>query len=316
MDAPAYHIPVLATASLEGLGIGNDAGGTFVDATFGGGGHTQLMLDALSQDGHVYGMDQDADARDNLPDDGRFTLIPENFRYMRNFLRQEGVRHVNGILGDLGVSSHQFDTGSRGFSTRFEGPLDMRMNQSQPVSAADVIATYTATDLTRVFRQYGELKRPDKAAYAIESARKVAPIERTSQLKDCLRSLAPRGKENQYFAQVFQALRIEVNDELGALQAMLLSSIELLEEGGRLAIISYHSLEDRMVKHFMRSGNFEDNIHRDFKGQALCPFNLLSRKAIVASGEEQERNPRARSARLRVAQRTGLTNEQIKSATA
>jgi 16S rRNA (cytosine1402-N4)-methyltransferase len=192
----------------------------------------------------------------------------------------------------------------------------MRMNQSQPISAAEVIATYTVSDLTRVFRQYGELKRPDKAAYAIESARKVNPIERTSQLKDCLSSLAPRGKENQYFAQVFQALRIEVNDELGALQAMLLSSIELLEEGGRLAIISYHSLEDRMVKHFMRSGNFEDAIHRDFKGQALCPFNLLSRKAIVADSGEQERNPRARSARLRVAQRTALSTEQIKAATA
>ena len=316
MDATAYHIPVLATASLEGLGIGSNASGKFVDATFGGGGHTRLMLDALGQAGHVYGMDQDSDAHKNAPEDKRFTLIPENFRYMRNFLRQEGVRSVNGILGDLGVSSHQFDTGSRGFSTRFEGPLDMRMNQSQPVSAAEVIATYTVSDLTRIFRQYGELKRPDKAAYAIESARKANPIKRTGQLKDCLSNLAPRGKENQYFAQVFQALRIEVNDELGALQAMLLSSIELLEEVGRLAIISYHSLEDRMVKHFMRSGNFEDTIHRDFKGQALCPFNLLSRKAIVADSAEQERNPRARSARLRIAQRTGLSPEQIKSATA
>lgn len=316
MDATAYHIPVLASASLEGLGIGSNAGGIFVDATFGGGGHTRLMLDALSNNGQVFGMDQDADAHHNVPNDDRFTLIPENFRYMRNFLRQEGVRHVDGILGDLGVSSHQFDTGSRGFSTRFEGPLDMRMNQSQPVSAAEVVGTYSVAELTRVFRQYGELKRPDKAAYAIEAARKESPIQQTSQLMAVLNFLAPRGKENQYFAQVFQALRIEVNDELGALQAMLLSSIELLEEGGRLAIISYHSLEDRMVKHFMRSGNFEDTIHRDFKGQALCPFDLLSRKAIIADSEEQERNPRARSARLRIAQRTAFTTEQIKSATA
>ena len=231
MDAAAYHIPVLAPASLEGLGVGSKQGGVFVDATFGGGGHTRLMLDALNADGHIYGMDQDSDVHENVPQDQRFTLLPENFRYMRNFLRQEGVRYVDGILADLGVSSHQFDTGSRGFSIRFEGPLDMRMNQSQPISAADVVGSYTVAELTRVFRQYGELKRPDKAAYAIESARKDAPITRTNELIAALSTLAPRGKENQYFAQVFQALRIEVNDELGALQAMLLSSIELLQEG-------------------------------------------------------------------------------------
>ena len=316
MDAAAYHIPVLAPASLEGLGVGSKQGGVFVDATFGGGGHTRMMLDALNADGHIYGMDQDNDVLDNVPQDERFTLLPENFRYMRNFLRQEGVRHVDGILADLGVSSHQFDTGSRGFSIRFEGPLDMRMNQSQQVSAADVVGSYTVPELTRVFRQYGEIKRPDKAAYAIESARKEAPITRTNELIAALSTLAPRGKENQYFAQVFQALRIEVNDELGALQAMLLSSVELLQEGGRLAIISYHSLEDRLVKHFMRSGNFDDNIPRDFKGQALCPFHLLSRKAIIADSEEQDCNPRARSARLRIAERTALTSEQIKQATA
>lgn len=316
MDAAAYHIPVLAPASLNGLGIYNKQDGVFVDATFGGGGHTRQILEALDANGRIYGMDQDADARDNIPPDERFALIPENFRHMRNFLRQEGVRHVDGILADLGVSSHQFDTGERGFSIRYDGPLDMRMNQSQPISATEVIGTYTVPELTRVFRQYGELKRPDKAAYAIEAARKEAPIERTQQLIQALNRQAPRGKENQYFAQVFQALRIEVNDELGALQAMLLSSIELLEEGGRLAIISYHSLEDRMVKHFMRSGNFEDTIHRDFKGKALCPFNLLSRKAIVADNDEQATNPRARSARLRIAERTALSTEDIQMAIA
>lgn len=316
MDTAAYHIPVLASASLEGLGIGGKQAGTFVDATFGGGGHTKLMLAELNDEGHVFGMDHDSDARDNMPQDDRFTLIPENFRYMRNFLRQEGVRHVDGILADLGVSSHQFDTGSRGFSIRFEGPLDMRMNQSQPNSAADVVGSYSVAELTRVFRQYGELKRPDKAAYALESARKEAPITRTTQLIDALSALAPRSKENQYFAQVFQALRIEVNDELGALKAMLTSSIELLPEGGRLAIISYHSLEDRMVKHFMRSGNFDDVIPRDFKGQAMCPFHLLSRKAIIADEAEQERNPRARSARLRIAERTALSSHDIEMATA
>ncbi|MDA0302919.1 MAG: 16S rRNA (cytosine(1402)-N(4))-methyltransferase RsmH [Bacteroidetes bacterium] len=307
MSSSAYHIPVLPEASLTGLGIGTRQHGLFVDATFGGGGHTRLMLDRLDDRSSIYGFDQDPDALANVPEDARFQLIPENFRFMRNFLRLAGVRKVDGILADLGVSSHQFDQAERGFSIRGEAPLDMRMNPKEGKSAADLIADCSPVELTRIFRQYGEIKRPDKAAYAVESARQAQRIHTTRQLMDALVGQAPRGRENKFFAQVFQALRIEVNDEMGALRTLLESSLDLLPEGGRLVVISYHSLEDRLVKHFMRSGNFEDALQRDFKGQLLAPFDVLSRKAIVAEDEEIEANPRARSARLRVAQRTGYS---------
>tara|TARA_B110000503_G_C7121488_1_gene402716 strand:+ start:486 stop:1442 length:957 start_codon:yes stop_codon:yes gene_type:complete len=315
MSASTYHIPVLPEASLTGLGIGTQQHGVFVDATFGGGGHTQLMLDRLDEGSRIYGFDQDPDALANVPQDTRFELIPENFRFIRNFLRLAGVRTVDGILADLGVSSHQFDQAERGFSIRGEAPLDMRMNPKEGKSAADLIANCSPIELTRIFRQYGEINRPDKAAYAVERARQSQRIHTTRQLMDALVGQAPRGRENKFFAQVFQALRIEVNDEMGALRTLLESSIELLPEGGRLVVISYHSLEDRLVKHFMRSGNFEDAMQRDFKGQLLAPFEPISRKAIVAEANEIEANPRSRSARLRIAQRTGFSPEADSSNT-
>ena len=313
MNPGTYHVPVLADASIAGIGAPQLPSGIYVDATFGGGGHSRLILEALDTDGQLYGFDQDADAHANALTDERFTLIPENFRHARNFLRLNGVRRIDGLLADLGVSSHQFDEGARGFSTRFDAPLDMRMNQRDGLSAADIAASYTVEDLTRIFRLYGELKRPDKVAHAIARAREDQRIARTGDLMEATRHLAPKGKENQFHAQVFQAFRIEVNDEMGALKALLESTIHLMEEGGRLAVISYHSLEDRLVKHFMRSGNFEDNIKRDLKGAALCPFAPLNRKAIVADEDEQARNPRSRSARLRVATRTALSLDEINS---
>ncbi|MAI23783.1 MAG: 16S rRNA (cytosine(1402)-N(4))-methyltransferase [Crocinitomicaceae bacterium] len=313
MNPGTYHVPVLADASISGIGAAELPSGIYVDATFGGGGHSRLILEALDSNGQLFGFDQDADAHANALPDERFTLIPENFRHTRNFLRLNGVRRIDGLLADLGVSSHQFDEGTRGFSIRFDAPLDMRMNQYDGLSAADIAATYTVKDLTRIFRLYGELKRPDKVAHAIAHFREDQRIARTGDLMEATKHLAPSGKENQFHAQVFQAFRIEVNDELGALKALLESSIHLMEEGGRLAVISYHSLEDRLVKHFMRSGNFEDDIKRDLKGATLCPFAPLNRKAIVADKEEQVRNPRSRSARLRVATRTALSLDEINS---
>ena len=311
MNPGAYHVPVLADASIAGIGASKLPSGIYVDATFGGGGHSRMILDQLDANGRLFGFDQDADAHANALDDERFTLIPENFRHARNFLRLHGVRRVDGLLADLGVSSHQFDEGARGFSTRFDAPLDMRMNQMEGLSAAELVASYTPQELTRIFRLYGELKRPDKVAYALAQAREERQIARTRDLIQATEHLAPRGKENQFHAQVFQAIRIEVNDELGALKALLESTIHLMEAGGKLAIISYHSLEDRLVKHFMRSGNFEDDVKRDLKGAALCPFAPVTRKAMVAEESEQERNPRSRSARLRVATRTALSLDEI-----
>lgn len=313
MNPGTYHVPVLANASIAGIGALQLPSGIYVDATFGGGGHSRLILDSLDGNGRLFGFDQDDDAHANALTDERFTLIPENFRHARNFLRLNGVRRIDGLLADLGVSSHQFDEGARGFSTRFDAPLDMRMNQRERLSAADIAATYTVEDLTRIFRLYGELKRPDKVAHAIARVREDRRIARTGDLMEATQHLAPRGKENQFHAQVFQAFRIEVNDELGALKALLESTIHLMEQGGRLAIISYHSLEDRLVKHFMRSGNFEDDVKRDLKGATLCPFAPLNRKAVVADKEEQARNPRSRSARLRVATRTALSLDEINS---
>tara|TARA_B100000963_G_C22602037_1_gene660696 strand:+ start:1122 stop:2072 length:951 start_codon:yes stop_codon:yes gene_type:complete len=313
MNPGTYHVPVLAEASVAGIGAPELPNGIYVDATFGGGGHSRLILDAMDSNGRLFGFDQDADAQDNAIADERFTLIPENFRYARNFLRLNGVRRIDGLLADLGVSSHQFDEGTRGFSTRFDAPLDMRMNQRSKLSAADITATYTVKDLTRIFQLYGELKRPHKVAHAIALSRENQCISRTGDLIQAIKHLAPNGKENQFHAQVFQALRIEVNDELGALKSLLESTIHLMQAGGRLAIISYHSLEDRLVKHFMRSGNFDDNIKRDFKGTALCPFTPLKRKAVVANDKERADNPRSRSARLRMAIRTALSPEDINS---
>lgn len=303
----AYHVPVLLDASIEALRLG-DGSGAWMDATFGGGGHSRVILENLNETGVLFGFDQDPDAVANTLDDKRFTLVEANFRYAKQFLSLHGVENPKGILADLGVSSHQFDTADRGFSLRMDGPLDMRMNPEIGISAAEVIDEYTWEELMVVLRMYGEVNRPDRVAREIMAAHNASPIITTEDLVQVLSKMAPGGRENKFYAQIFQALRIEVNDELAALKELLEQSSKLLKPGGRLVVISYHSLEDRLVKHFMRSGNFEDNIEKDIKGQIHAPFAPISRKAIVASPEEVMNNPRARSARLRVAERTEYQN--------
>ena len=306
MTNTSYHVPVLLDASIEALNLG-DGGGLWMDATFGGGGHSRLIVSKLNKDGKLFGFDQDPDAVANSIDDSRFTLIESNFRYAKQFLSLHEATSLNGILADLGVSSHQFDTAERGFSLRMDGPLDMRMNRESGISAAELIKESTWEELMAVLRMYGEVNRPDRLARAIKAASEISPINTTEDLIKVVSKHAPLGRENKYYAQVFQALRIEVNDELNALRDFLEQATQLLKPGGRLAIISYHSLEDRLVKHFMRSGNFEDKIEKDLKGQTLAPFKQVYRKAIVATPEEVMENPRARSARLRVAERTTFT---------
>ena len=303
----AYHVPVLLDASIEALRLG-DGSGAWMDATFGGGGHSKVILENLNEKGVLFGFDQDPDAVANTLDDKRFTLVEANFRYAKQFLSLHGVENPNGILADLGVSSHQFDTAERGFSLRMDGPLDMRMNPEIGISAAEVIDEYTWEELMVVLRMYGEVNRPDRVAREIVAAHHAEPIKTTEDLVKVLSKMAPGGRENKFYAQIFQALRIEVNDELAALKELLEQSSKLLKPGGRLVVISYHSLEDRLVKHFMRSGNFEDKVEKDIKGQIHAPFAPISRKAIVATPEEVMNNPRARSARLRVAERTEYQN--------
>ncbi len=282
---------------MQGLAI--DPAGTYVDTTFGGGGHARAILDSLDT-GRLYAFDQDIEAAANVPDTEKVVFLNVNFRYMRNFLKLRQVIPVDGILADLGVSSHQIDSPERGFSTRFAGPLDMRMNHQSGLSARDVVNTYDTQQLAQVFRLYGELKNAGKLAAIIETHRSENPIETTSQLADLLMQTAPRGKENKYLAQAFQALRIEVNQELDALRELLEQSTDVLRPGGRLVVISYHSLEDRLVKNYMRAGNFEGKIEKDFFGNPITPL-LPVGKSQQASEEEIQVNPRARSARLRVA---------------
>ena len=308
MTNTSYHVPVMLDASIEALNFG-DGGGNWMDATFGGGGHSIEIIGKLNDSGHLYGFDQDPDAVNNSIDDSRFTLVEANFRYAKQFLNIHGVESLSGILADLGVSSHQFDTAKRGFSLRMEGPLDMRMNHSSGLSASELIEESTWEELMVVLRMYGEVNRPDKLARTIKTASESSPIKSTNDLIKVISKHAPSGRDNKFFAQVFQALRIEVNDELGALRELLEQAAQLIKPGGRLAIISYHSLEDRLVKHFMRSGNFEDKQEKDIKGRTLAPFKQVVRKAIVATPEEILKNPRARSARLRVAERTTYNSE-------
>ena len=265
------------------------------------------MLDALTEDGRLFGFDQDPDAKANVPNDGRFTLVEANFRYAPQFLRTHGGLPLKGMLADLGVSSHQFDTAERGFSLRHDAPLDMRMNPHGGQSAKDWLSQVAFGELNQVLRRYGEVQRPDRVARHLLARREEQPMETTGELVRVLNPLAPRGKENKFFAKIFQAIRIHINDELGALEELLQNAIQTIEPGGRLAIMSYHSLEDRLVKYFMRSGNVDDKVTKDLKGQTLAPFRPLVRKAIVASEEEMTANPRARSARLRVAERTTWT---------
>lgn len=292
-----YHRPVLLQQCIDGLGIKQD--GIYIDATFGGGGHSRPILDLLTT-GHLYGFDQDPDARANAADLGKnFTFVAANFRYMRQYLRMHNVDKVDGVLADLGVSSHQIDAGHRGFSTRFDGALDMRMSQSG-LSAREVINEYEPAKLQKVLGMYGEVKNARTLALEIAKHR---PYETTTELKTIVAPLAPHKKQNQYLAQVFQAIRIEVNQEMEALHDFLDQAIALMVPGARLVIMSYHSLEDRMVKNVMRSGNAAGKLEKDFYGNILRPLNPVNRKPIVADEMERMDNPRARSAKLRIAER-------------
>jgi len=295
-----YHRPVLLQSCIEGLDI--KAGGTYVDVTFGGGGHSALILENLT-DGKLIAFDQDPDAANNLPDDDRLLFINQNFRYMKNFLKLQGAIPVDGIMADLGISSWQIDQPERGFSTRFHGPLDMRMDKQSVLSAKEVLNEYEKNELVRVFRFYGELRNAHKIAEEIAFHRKTESLETTEQLKQILQKLALRGKENKFFAQVFQALRIEVNNELDVLKEFLKQSVDVLKPGGRLVVISYHSLEDRLVKNFIKAGNFEGQQEKDFFGNVLAPLKAIG-KLIVPDEKEQNENPRSRSAKLRIAEKT------------
>lgn len=294
-----YHKPVLLHPSVDAL-ITNPKG-IYVDCTFGGGGHSRLILEKLSPEGKLFAFDQDYDAIANLIQDSRFTFIQQNFRYLKNSLRFYKVDAVDGILADLGVSSHQFDMPLRGFSTRFDGPLDMRMNNKQPLSAKDIINNYTEDQLAEIFYLYGELKQSRKISREIIEARKEKHIETTSDLKVIFEKSIPSFKQNKFFAQLFQALRIEVNDELNALKELLTQSYEMLKPGGTLVFISYHSLEDRLVKKFLKTGLFKGEPERDIYGNWEKPFDIPYSKAIIPNQEEILDNTRARSAKMRIA---------------
>ena len=297
--ASDYHIPVLAQESVALMNIAPDS--TCVDLTFGGGGHSRLILDALGPDGRLYSFDRDADTAANIPNDARFNYVAANFKYMRSVLRYHGVVQADAILADLGVSSHHFDDISRGFSFRGDAPLDMRMNRRSGRTAADVVNEATNEMLTAIFRDYGELETPWKIANCIERARSTSPILTTAQLVEAVRPCTPRSAEAKFLTKLFQALRIEVNGEMEALKMALEQSLRLLRPGGRLVVISYHSLEDRLVKNFMRNGRFDGECETDFYGRRQVPFEPVTRKAVVPSAEEIARNPRSRSAKLRAA---------------
>ncbi len=295
-----YHVPVLLKQSVGGLVVTPD--GVYADATFGGGGHSREILSGLSDKGHLYGFDQDADAMANALSDSRFTFVYSNFRYMRNFMRYYGVDKLDGILADLGVSWHHFDDAERGFSFRFDAPLDMRMNQREGRSAADVLNDYDEESLARIFYLYGELQCGGRLARAVATARAKSRIERTGQLCSIAEPLIGRERVRKDMAKVFQALRMEVNHETDALQEMLQQAASLLRPGGRLVVITYHSIEDRMVKNVMRSGNVDGKVEEDFYGNRNVPYRMIG-KPVAADAEEQMSNPRSRSARLRIAER-------------
>jgi len=302
MSTPAYHIPVMLDPCIEGLAILPD--GVYVDVTFGGGGHSKAILARL-EGGQLFGFDQDSDALANAPQDPRFTFVQANFRDIKRYLRLHRIKQVDGILADLGISSHQIDAPERGFSTRFQGDLDMRMNQSAELSAKELLATADEGRLHKILGMYGEIKNAKTLAQSIVAERSVKPFTTTEGFTAFLKRFAPRGKEFKYYAQVFQALRIEVNDEMGALEELLLSAVELLKPEGRLVVMSYHSLEDRLVKSLMIKGKFQGEVEKDFYGNLLRPLEPVSRGAITASEEELALNPRARSAKLRIAKKVG-----------
>ena len=295
-----YHNPVLLEETVSGLGVKPD--GVYVDVTFGGGGHSREILNRLGEKGKLFGFDQDPDAQQNIIDDSRFTLIPENFRYIKRFLRFHGYKKVDGILGDFGVSSHQFDVAKRGFSTRFESNLDMRMNQKDALSAYNVINDYEEESLRQVFWQYGELRNAPKLARTIVQERQVAVIKTSEQLKKVLAPFLPKHREHKILAQIYQAIRIEVNQEIEVLKEFLLQTEQLLGTGGRISLISYHSLEDRLVKRYIRNGLFEGEPEKDMYGNFEVPFKKVG-KLIIPTKEEIKINNRARSAKLRVAEK-------------
>lgn len=299
--AKTYHIPVLMKDSVDGLNIGS--AGIYVDVTFGGGGHSREILSRLDADGHLYSFDQDADAEKNIINDNRLTFVRSNFRYLKNWMRYYGVDHIDGLLADLGVSSHHFDDESRGFSFRFDAPLDMRMNKRDGITAADVVNTYDEERLADIFYLYGELKNSRKIAAALVKARAAHKIETTQDFIGAVESLFRREREKKDMAKLFQALRIEVNNEMTALKEMLRSATELLRPGGRLSVITYHSLEDRIVKNVMKTGNPEGKMKQDFFGRIETPFTLINNKVITPDDEELANNPRSRSAKLRIAEK-------------
>lgn len=299
--AKTYHIPVLMKDSVDGLNIGS--AGIYVDVTFGGGGHSREILSRLDADGHLYSFDQDADAEKNIINDNRLTFVRSNFRYLKNWMRYYDVDHIDGLLADLGVSSHHFDDESRGFSFRFDAPLDMRMNKRDGTTAADVVNTYDEERLADIFYLYGELKNSRKIAAALVKARAAHKIETTQDFIGAVESLFRREREKKDMAKLFQALRIEVNNEMTALKEMLRSATELLRPGGRLSVITYHSLEDRIVKNVMKTGNPEGKMKQDFFGRIETPFTLINNKVITPDDEELANNPRSRSAKLRIAEK-------------
>ena len=302
-EETVYHVPVLLNESVDGLNIGK--GGNFVDVTFGGGGHSREIYSRLDKNGHLYSFDQDADAEKNAEgfDADRFTFVRSNFRFLKNFLRYYGVEEIDGLLADLGVSSHHFVDSTRGFSFRFEGKLDMRMNQRAGMTAADVVNTYEESRLADVFYLYGELKQSRKIAAAIVKARQEKPIDTIEDLMEVSKTFFRNDREKKDMAKLFQALRIEVNHEMDALKEMLKSATEMLRPGGRLIVITYHSLEDRIVKNLMKTGNVEGKEDKDFFGKVNTPYKLVNRQVIVPGDEEMARNPRSRSAKLRIAER-------------
>ncbi len=315
LSSATYHIPVLLKESIEGLNVSPD--GTYADMTFGGGGHSRELLSRLGAGGRLFGFDQDGDAEarvesgewlegsplaDGNAARGTFTFVRSNFRYLTNWMRYYGVDHLDGVLADLGVSSHHFDDSSRGFSFRFDAPLDMRMNRRAKATAADILARYDEEELARVFHVYGELKNARRLASAIVSRRRTAPVATTGDLAAVAGELLRRDREKKELAKVFQALRIEVNNEMGALEEMLLAATEMLRPGGRLVVITYHSIEDRMVKNIMKAGNVAGNVEQDFYGRISTPYRLVG-KVTVPDDSEQQANPRSRSAKLRIAEK-------------
>jgi len=297
-----YHQPVLLHETISGLVHNPD--GVYVDVTFGGGGHTREILNILSTQGKVIGFDQDKDASKNVIQDSRFQFVQSNFKHLKKFLQFYKAYPVDGILADLGVSSHQFDEPSRGFSYRFDDKLDMRMDSQKGITAAEIINTYPHQKLSKLLFAYGEVQNAHKIAALIDKARLSNSIKTTGKLVEAITPALPKGKENKVLSQIFQALRIEVNSEIEALQSLLEQSIDALKPEGRIAIISYHSLEDRLVKNFFKTGNIEGKLHKDFYGNPLTPFKLITKKAVIPTDEETAQNPRARSAKLRVAEKT------------